>query len=81
MTRWRSGSAFYFRMGLAHGVNCLGCCWALMTLALALGVMNLWWMAALTAIVAVEKLAPRGDRISRGLGLALIVWGALVLWA
>ena len=51
-----------------HGLFCLGCCWALMALLFVGGVMNLAWIAALSIVVAVEKLAPRGDQLSLLLG-------------
>jgi predicted metal-binding membrane protein len=73
--RWRSGSTWAFRTGVVHGATCVGCCWALMALAFVLGVMNVVWMAALTMVVLVEKLAPRGEDVSRWLGIGLIVWG------
>ena len=56
--RWRSGNVGAFRMGVEHGVYCVGCCWALMLLLFAGGVMNLTVIAALTIFVAFEKLAP-----------------------
>jgi predicted metal-binding membrane protein len=55
---WRPGRAGALRMGLEHGLYCLGCCWALMLLLFAGGVMNLGCIAALTVLVLVEKLAP-----------------------
>jgi predicted metal-binding membrane protein len=64
-------------MGIDHGANCLGCCWALMLLLFAGGVMNLAVIAALTALVAFEKLAPfgvRGARISGALLMAAALW-------
>lgn len=75
LTRWRNGPAAGFRIGLEHGIHCLGCCWALMATALAVGVMNLWWMAALAAIALVEQVAPHGDTFRRPLGVALIAAG------
>ena len=77
MQRWRSGTLGAFRMGLGHGRYCLGCCWALMLLLFAGGVMNLWVIAALTAFVLVEKLAPFGAWSARLAGVALIGLG---LW-
>ena len=65
-------------MGVHHGLVCLGCCWALMALSFALGLMNLLWMAALTAILCLEKLAPGGRVWSRALGWGFAVWG---VWA
>jgi predicted metal-binding membrane protein len=77
MRRWRSGTWGAFRMGLDHGVFCVGCCWALMLLLFAGGVMNLAVIAALTAFVAFEKLAPASAasaRISGALLLAVAAW-------
>ena len=70
--RWRSGLIGAFRLGVEHGVYCVGCCWALMATALAVGVMNVWWMAALGATALVEQIAPHGDKVRRAVGLALI---------
>ncbi len=53
----------------------MGCCWALMLTALAVGVMSLWWMAALTAAAFVEQAVPGGARLRVPLGIALIVGG------
>lgn len=77
LSNWRDGTAGAFRMGFGHGIYCLGCCWALMLLSFALGVMNLLWMAALTVVIATEKLAPRGELSSRAFGLVFTGWG---LW-
>jgi predicted metal-binding membrane protein len=74
--QWRSGVAGAFAMGLRHGVLCLGCCWALMALLFVGGVMNVAWVAALAVTVAIEKLAPGGQRIAALFGLGLIVAGA-----
>jgi predicted metal-binding membrane protein len=52
-------------MGLEHGAYCVGCCWALMLLLFAGGVMNLMVIATLTAFVAFEKLAPFGPHGAR----------------
>jgi predicted metal-binding membrane protein len=77
---WRPGVSGAFRMGLRHGLLCLGCCWALMALLFAGGAMNVPWVAALAVAVAIEKLAPAGERIAAVLGLALIGAG-LIRWA
>jgi predicted metal-binding membrane protein len=77
MSRWRSGLAGAFRMGLEHGALCVGCCWALMLLLFVGGVMNLAVIAALTAFVAFEKLTPFGARGARISGVLLI---AAALW-
>ena len=72
MSRWRKGLSGTFRMGLQHGAYCVGCCWALMLLLFVGGVMNLSVIAALTAFVAFEKLAPFGVYGARISGVALI---------
>ncbi len=79
LSRWRNGPGGAFRMGLSHGAFCVGCCWALMLTGFALGVMNLAWMAVLTVVIAVETFAPRGERIGRLAGAALVVWGLILL--
>jgi predicted metal-binding membrane protein len=61
-THMQPGVGGAFRLGLDHGVFCVGCCWALMLLLFAGGVMNLWTIAVLTAFVLFEKLAPFADR-------------------
>jgi predicted metal-binding membrane protein len=81
MRQWRSGWWGAFRIGLEHGVHCLGCCWALMLLLFAGGVMNLAVIAALTAFVAFEKLAPAGPNGARVSGALLLGLGAWMLSA
>lgn len=78
LTRWRDGPRGALGMGWGHGLYCLGCCWALMALALVLGVMNLLWMAVLAAVVCVENLAPGGAVTGRIAGVGLVVWGVVV---
>lgn len=79
MTRWRDGAHGAFRMGLEHGMFCTGCCWALMSLLFVAGVMNIVWIAALSLLVGLEKLLPRGIWVSSATGLILLAWGAMVL--
>jgi predicted metal-binding membrane protein len=67
------------RAGLAHGLYCLGCCWALMAVLLALGVMSLVWMGVVAAVIAVEKVTRYGEHVSRGLGVLLAALAVLVL--
>jgi predicted metal-binding membrane protein len=76
---WRGGTGGAFRMGLEHGLFCLGCCWVLMALLFYGGVMNLWWIAGLALYVLIEKLAPAGHRLGRYAGGLLIIWGAWLL--
>jgi predicted metal-binding membrane protein len=75
MSQWRDGKLGAFKMGLRHGLFCLGCCWALMAVLFVVGVMNLLWVAALTIFVLIEKLGPTGGIISRIAGAALIALG------
>lgn len=76
MTEWRDGRMGALIMGVRHGVYCVGCCWAMMLVLFAVGVMNMLWVLLITAFVLVEKLmpAPRPLRIISGLGL--VIWGA-----
>ena len=71
----RAGRLAAFRMGMWHGKFCLGCCWGLMALLFVGGVMNLWWILGIALFVAVEKLAPFGDRLARPLAYLLIAGG------
>jgi predicted metal-binding membrane protein len=81
LTDWRGGLSGAARMGVRHGLYCLGCCWALMALLFVGGVMNLLWIAALTLLVAVEKFAPRGDLLAKTLGALMIGAGAArLIW-
>lgn len=80
LTDWRDGLRGAWVMGLRHGGYCLGCCWALMLLLFVGGAMNLLWIAALSALVAMEKLLPRGEAVARALGVLFVglgVWRLL----
>jgi predicted metal-binding membrane protein len=79
MTDWREGARGAFVMGLRHGAYCVGCCWLLMGLLFVAGVMNLLWIAALSALVLLEKVSRHGVRIAAATGVAFIVWGAWLL--
>ena len=77
MGRWRNEASGAFRMGLEHGIYCVGCCWALMLLLFAGGVMNIAVIVFLTAFVAFEKLTSfgrRGAQISGALLIAAGLW-------
>jgi len=80
LTRWRSGPPSAFRLGLAHGAYCVGCCWLLMVTGLAVGLMNLAWMTLVTVAVAIEQTAAGGVWVGRALGAGLILWGAILAW-
>jgi predicted metal-binding membrane protein len=73
LTRWRDGPLGAFRMGLDHGFVCVGCCWALMATAFAVGVMNAFWMVMLGVLAFVEQTAPYGQTLRRLLGVALLI--------
>jgi predicted metal-binding membrane protein len=75
MGEWRDGTGGAFIMGLNHGAYCVGCCWFLMGLLFVAGVMNLLWVAVIAAFVLIEKVAPRGQWVSRAAGLLLVGWG------
>lgn len=74
-THWRPGVGGAFRMGIEHGVFCLGCCWFLMALLFYGGVMNLIWIIGLALFVLTEKMMPVGVAFGRVTGLLLIAWG------
>jgi predicted metal-binding membrane protein len=80
LTGWLRGPWGAFRMGLTHGFYCIGCCWLLMVLLFAAGVMNLFAAAALAALVLAEKLLPGGSWTATLAGLALLAWGNLLLF-
>src|SRR5207248_4606583 len=75
MSNWREGAVGAFQMGSRHGLSCLGCCWALMGVLFAVGVMNLVWVAALTALVLLEKVGPAGAIVARVAGTLMIAFG------
>jgi predicted metal-binding membrane protein len=79
MTRWRPGLAGALRMGAEHGAYCVGCCWLLMALLFAGGMMNLWWVVGIALYVLVEKTLAAGPRLSRALGAALVAGGLVML--
>jgi len=72
MTHWRDGAAGALRMGLAHGAFCVGCCWMLMAVLFTVGVMNLAWVALLSAFVLLEKATAWPRAIANASGIALI---------
>ena len=79
LPRYQRGTRAAFRLGRQHGLFCLGCCWAIMLVGFAAGVANLWWMAALTALMVLEKTGREGQRGVRPIGLGLIALGILML--
>lgn len=78
-TRSRTGLTGAFRMGFSHGTFCVGCCWAFMLVMLAVGAMSIPIMAALTGVIALEKVVVKGSVwFNRIVGLALVSFGILV---
>jgi predicted metal-binding membrane protein len=78
LANWSSKPAGIFRLGLRQGTYCLGCCWAMMLLMFAVGVMNVVWMAALGFIMATEKLAAT-TRFSRAVGVGFGLIGVVLM--
>lgn len=74
MEHWRGRRERWeaWRLGIHHGLFCVGCCWSLMLLMFAIGVGNLGWMLVLGTVMAVEKNAPWGRRLSAPLGVVLL---------
>jgi predicted metal-binding membrane protein len=79
LSSWRDGYMGSFRMGLEHGVYCLGCCWLLFVIFFPLGMMNLAALALVTLLIFAEKSLPLGQRIAKLAALALIAYGTLVV--
>ncbi len=79
MRRWKDGTAGAVRMGVYHGLYCLGCCWPYFLLMVALGWMNLLWMALFAAIILGEKIWSRGIWVARIAGIGLLLAGILVV--
>jgi predicted metal-binding membrane protein len=78
---WRRGAWGALRLGAAHGAYCVGCCWALMLLLFAGGVMSLVWIAGLSLFVLVEKLGPHREWADRAAGAGLVLAGAALALA
>jgi predicted metal-binding membrane protein len=76
---WRDGYVGAFRMGLAHGVYCLGCCWLLFVILFPLGMTNVAAMALITLLIFAEKSLPIGRTVGRVAAVALVAYGLLVV--
>ena len=79
MRRWKDGTLGAVRMGLWHGLYCLGCCWAYFLLMVAVGWMNLLWMGLFAGIIFGEKMWSKGIWIARAAGVGLVITGILVI--
>jgi predicted metal-binding membrane protein len=75
LLHWRDGVRGAVRMGTEHGANCVGCCWGLMIVLFALGVMSLFWMAVVAALIFAQKVLPHGDKLSRVFAVAFVAFG------
>lgn len=78
MADWREGNFGALVMGLKHGAYCTGCCWILMLLLFVAGVMNVFWIAAISIFVLLEKILPKGLLFEKFGGAILIIWGGLM---
>jgi len=80
LTEWRDGRTGGIIMGFKHGAFCVGCCWALMLILFAVGVMNMLWVVGITGFVLAEKLIPAPVLVIRATsGCLLIGWGVWLL--
>lgn len=79
-TKWENGHLGAIKMGAGHGIFCVGCCWFLMALLFAVGVMNLIWVAAIAIFVLLEKLLPWGAWTARASGLAMLGFALVLLF-
>jgi predicted metal-binding membrane protein len=79
MRRWKDGSSGAIKMGVWHGMYCLGCCWPYFLLMVALGWMNLLWMGLFAAIIFGEKIWRKGIWVARAAGVGLAIAGILML--
>jgi predicted metal-binding membrane protein len=80
MRRWRNGVLGAVRMGVYHGLYCLGCCWPYFLLMVALGWMNLLWMGLFAAIIFGEKIWSRyGIRVARITGTGFVITGLFTM--
>jgi predicted metal-binding membrane protein len=80
-TSWRNGPLGAVRMGVQHGLLCVGCCWLLFAIMFPVGVMNLAMSAGLTLVVFAEKALAAGRRVADLVGLVLVAAGIVVALA
>jgi predicted metal-binding membrane protein len=75
---WRGGYRGAIVMGAEHGAYCVGCCWGLMVVLFALGVMSLTWMVVVAGLIFAEKVLPRGQDLTRVFAVVLVAAGIWV---
>jgi predicted metal-binding membrane protein len=80
MRRWKSGTAGAIKMGTYHGVYCLGCCWPYFLIMVALGWMNLLWMALFAGVIFGEKIWSKGIWVARGAGIGFAILGIMAIF-
>jgi predicted metal-binding membrane protein len=79
MEHWHDGSLGSLRMGAIHGIYCFGCCWGLMVILFVMGVMHLGWMAAVGALILLEKVVPSRRWIPKAIGAMFVFVGSAVV--
>ena len=79
MRRWRSGTIGAVKMGIYHGLYCLGCCWPYFLLMVSLGWMNLLWMGLFACVIFGEKIWSRGVWVARIAGIGLMTLGLIAI--
>jgi hypothetical protein len=79
MGRWRSGTTCALKMGIYHGLYCLGCCWPYFLLMVSLGWMNLLWMALFASVIFGEKIWSKGIWVARSAGVDLAIVGIMAI--
>jgi predicted metal-binding membrane protein len=80
MRRWRKGTTGAVKMGIYHGLYCLGCCWPYFLLMVALGWMNLLWMALFAGVIFGEKVWSKGIWVARSAGVCLAIVGIMAIF-
>jgi predicted metal-binding membrane protein len=80
MRRWRSGTTGALKMGIYHGLYCLGCCWPYFLLMVALGWMNLLWMALFAGVIFGEKVWSKGIWVARSTGVVIAIVGIMAIF-
>jgi predicted metal-binding membrane protein len=76
---WHEGPGGALRMGMHHGLYCVGCCWGLMLVLFAVGVMSLFWMAIIAVLIFAEKVLHHGPRLAPVFGIILIALGVWIV--
>src|SRR5919201_4539568 len=79
ITSWRTGYGGALRMGLEHGLYCLGCCWLFFVIVFPLGMINVAILAAIVLVIFAEKSLPIGRRATQLAAIALVAYGILVM--